>query len=332
MKIQLVGLGNVGKELCELIEEKGELLNSLGTNIVVVSISDSKGTVVAENGLKLKEVVNYKRLGWQGFSKYKSGYGALDAIRDVESDVVVELTPSTPNGEPGLSLIEAALKRRKHVVTSNKGPLVVAYKNLVKLAEENNVKLLYEATVAAHLPVFCMLDSCFKADKLLAVRAILNATTNFIIGEMEAGKSFQKALNEAIGAGWAEAHYSDDVDGIDAARKVVILANALFEVDAKLEDVKIKGIQNIEAMIEEARGSNMKVKLIGEIVKEKCKLKMSVAPQLVSLDDLFATVSQGNMAAKFTFETSQEVFVTAQFRSPKQTAFAVLNDLTKVTL
>jgi len=332
LKIQLVGLGNVGKELCELIEEKRELLNSLGTNIVVVSISDSKGTAVAQNGLKLKEVVNYKRLGWQGFRNYKSGYGALDAIRDVESDVVIELTSSTPNGEPGLSIIEAALKKRKHVVTSNKGPLVVAYKNLIKLAEKNNVKLLYEATVAAHLPVFCMLDSCFKADKLLTVQAILNATTNFIIGEMEAGKSFQKALNEAIGAGWAEANYSDDVDGIDAARKVVILANALFEADAKLEDVKIEGIRNVGPMIEEARVSNRKVKLICEILKEKGRLKMSVAPKLVSLDDSFATVNHGNMAAKFRFETSKEVFVTAHFTSPKQTAYAVLNDLTKIAL
>jgi homoserine dehydrogenase len=327
-----VGIGNVGKELCGLIEDKRELLNSLGMNIVVVSISDSKGTAIAQNGLKLKEIVNYKRLGWQGFSNYKSGYRALDAIRDIESDVVVELTPSTPNGEPGLSIIQAALKKRKHVVTSNKGPLVVAYKNLVKLAEENNVKLLYEATVAAHVPVFCMLDSCFKADKLLAVRAIFNATTNFIIGEMETGKSFQKALNEAIGAGWAEANYSDDVDGIDAARKVVILANTLFQADAKLEDVKIEGIRNIGPMIEKARVSNRKVKLICEILREKGKLKMSVAPKLVSLDDSFATVNQGNMAAKFTFETSKEVFVTAQFTSPKQTACAVLNDLTKIAL
>jgi len=264
LKIQLVGIGNVGKNLCELIEDKRELLRSLGMNIVVVSISDSTGTVVAQNGLKLNEVMNYKKLGWKGFSNYKTGCGALDAIRDIKSDVVVELTPSTPNGEPGLSLIKAALKERKHVVTSNKGPLVVAYKNLVKLAEDNNVQLLYEATVAAHLPVFCMLGSCFKADKLLAVQAILNATTNFIIGEMETGKSFQNALNEAIRAGWAEANYSDDVDGIGAARKVVILTNALFEADAKLEDVKVEGIRNVGAMIEKARISNKKVKLISK--------------------------------------------------------------------
>jgi homoserine dehydrogenase len=324
-------MGNVGKNLLELIADKREPLNSLGINIVVVSISDSRGTAVDENGLTLNDVLNYKRLGWRGFNRYKPGCGALDAIRKVESDVVVELTPSTSNGEPGLSIIRAALMKRKHVVTSNKGPLVIAHKNLVKLAEKNGVQLLYEATVAAHVPVFCLINSCFKADKLLAVQGILNATTNFIIGEMEKGKSFQDALNEAIRADWAEAKYSDDVDGIDAARKVVILANSLFQADAKLEDVRIEGIRNIGTMIEKARRSNQKVKLICEIAKKKGKLKMSVAPRLVPLNDSFATVNGGSMAIKYTFETSQEVFVASQFTSPRQTAYAVFNDLIKIT-
>jgi len=196
VKIQLIGIGNVGKNLCELIGSKRELLNSLGISIVVVSVSDSKGTAVDENdGLVLSEVLSQKRLQWKGFVNYKKGYEALDAVRNIESDVVLELTPSTSNGEPGLSIIEAALKERKHVVTSNKGPLVVAYKRLIKLAEANDVQLLYEATVAVHVPVFCMLNSCFKVDKLLALQGILNATTNFIIGEMENGKSFQDALD-----------------------------------------------------------------------------------------------------------------------------------------
>jgi len=113
---------------------------------------------------------------------------------------------------------------------------------------------------------------------------------------------------------------------------VVILANALFKADAKLEDVKIKGIRKIEAMIEEARISNRKVKLICEVVNEKDKLKMSVSPKSVSLEDSFAMVNQGNMATRFKFETAQEIFVTAQFTSPRQTACAVLNDLTKIAL
>jgi len=83
------------------------------------------------------------------------GYATLKAIRNLESDVVVELTPSTPSGQPGLSHIKAALVQKKNVVTANKGPFIVAYEELVSLAERNHVRLLYEATVAAHLPVFC---------------------------------------------------------------------------------------------------------------------------------------------------------------------------------
>jgi homoserine dehydrogenase len=107
----------------------------------------------------------------------------------------------------------------------------------MNMAKESGVKLLHEATVGAHVPVFCLLESCFKADELQSVRGILNATTNYVIGEMEKGKGFQEAIDQAVKAGWAETNYSDDVDGIDSARKLVIMANALFRENATLKDV-----------------------------------------------------------------------------------------------
>jgi homoserine dehydrogenase len=152
MKVQLVGIGNVGKNLIILLKEKEKTLKSLGFDLTVVSISDSKGTATDENGLDLAMVLKHKDNRWRGFSQYVNGYAALEAIREVESDVVAELTPSTPSGEPGLSHIRTALMRKKNVVTANKGPLVVAYGSLTKLAKSNHVKLLYEATVAAMFP------------------------------------------------------------------------------------------------------------------------------------------------------------------------------------
>jgi homoserine dehydrogenase len=170
MKMQLIGLGNVGKSLLALIIEKQDTLKALGVDLTMVSISDSKGTAVDDKGLNLGKMLKYKDNRWNGFSQYVSEYAASEAIRDVESDVVVELTPSTPSGEPGLSHIRAALMRKKNVVTANKGPLVVAYANLMELARTNHVKLFYEATVAAHVPVFCLIDSCFRADELLSLQ------------------------------------------------------------------------------------------------------------------------------------------------------------------
>lgn len=330
MRIQLIGLGHVGKNLVELIDEKTELLKSRGLYIRMVSVSDSTGTIIDKEGLSPREILKYKPLKWQGCKKYVKDYSAQNAIRNVESDVVVELTPSTPSGQPGLSNIKTALTEKKNVVTANKGPLVVAYKELMKTAEENGVKLLHEATVGAHLPVFCLTESCFKIDETQSLKGILNATTNFIIGEMEKGKPYQEALDEAIRAGWSETDYSDDVDGIDAARKTVILANALFKENAKLKDVKIEGIRHIETLVKEAKRKNMKVKLVCEIKRDKNKLKMTVSPEQIAEDDPLVTVKQGNMGIAYTFKTSQEIFVSAQFLGPKQTAFAVLNDIAKL--
>ena len=233
MRIQLVGFGNVGKSLVALIAEKRGFLESLGTSLKVVSISDSTGTARDSRGLDLEDVLRCKEDGWRGFKPYFKGYSASSAIRDLAADAVVELTPSTLSGEPGLSHIRAALKKGKSVVTANKGPLVVAYGDLMNLAEKSGVSLLHEATVAAHLPVFCMIESCFKADQLVRLEGILNGTTNFIVGEMEKGGDFQKALDDAIEKGWAETNWKDDVDGIDAARKTVILANSFFNAESE---------------------------------------------------------------------------------------------------
>lgn len=330
MKIQLIGLGNVGRALIELIENKRAFLKSLGVSLVVVSISDSKGTAMGKNGLNLAEVLKYKERTWKNFSNYIRGYGALDAIKSSESDAVVELTPTTPNGEPGLSNIKTALSTGKNVVTANKGPLVVAYDKLVKMAAEKGVRLFYEATVAAHLPVFCMVNSCFKVDELVKIEGILNATTNFIIGGMENGRSFEEALNKAKRAGWAETNYHDDVDGIDAARKVVIMANSLFNKKARLEDVQIEGIRNVEPLVRVAAKTGKKTKLICKITKDRDKLRMSVMPQQIPLEDPLATVNHGDMGIKFTFTTSKDIFVSAQFKGPTQTAYAVLNDIIKL--
>lgn len=330
MRIQLIGLGNVGKCFVRLLAEKTEALRALGIDISVVSISDSKGTAISEEGLDLAQVLECKRLGWKGYRQYVKGYSALEAISHVEGDVVTELTPSTRSGEPGLSHIKAALISRKFVVTANKTPLAIAFERLMKLAEDNAVKLLYEATVAAHLPVFCLVDSCFKADELLSVQGILNSTTNFILGEIEKGTDFRHALNRAIEAGWTEADYSDDVDGIDAARKVVILANSLFKRHARIEDVRIQGIENVGKLVKLARKKSKKAKLICEISTVNGKLNMTVAPKLVSLDDPLATINEGDMGIKFTFKTSQGVFVSAQFSGPMQTAYAVLNDIIRI--
>jgi homoserine dehydrogenase len=330
MKIQLVGFGNVGRSLVALIQEKKSKLESLGIPLKIVSISDSKGTAQNIKGLSPGQVLKHKAAEWSRFSEYTKGYSARDAIRNFEGNVVVELTPTTASGEPGLSHIKTALSCKKHVVAANKGPFVVSFEELTTLADRNHVRLLYEATVAAHLPVFCMTESCFKADEPVHLEGILNATTNFIIGEMEKGKDFQSSLEYAVREGWAEQNCSDDVNGIDAARKVVILANSFFQRGLKLENVKVEGIGKVDDMIKEARKSRRRVKLVCEIVRKDGQVEMSVSPRLLPADDPLAVVKGGDMAMKLEYKTSQQVFVCAQFTGVKQTAYVVLNDIIKI--
>lgn len=331
MKIQLVGFGNVGRSLVTLLAAKETVLHSLGTLVEVVSISDSKGTAIEGKGLDLHRVLKWKNAEWRDSSQYVKGYSALDAIRDIESDILVELTPSTCSGEPGLTNIQTALMNKKHVVSANKGPLVVAFNELARLAENNHVKLLYEATVAAHLPVFCLVESCFKADELVTIEGILNATTNFIIGEMEKGGDFEQALDHAIEVGWAETDCSDDVDGVDSARKVVILANSLFGQTVKMDNVRVRGIKNIGDLLKKARNESKKVKLVCEISKKCNRLDLCVEPRLITLEDPLATVNGGDMGLKFVFATSKQIFVSAQFTGVEQTAYALLNDILKIS-
>lgn len=332
MKIQIVGLGNVGQALIRLIDEKKESLKSIGVDLQIVSVSDSGGTAMEDGGLNPIEILKYKQVMWRGFTKYLVGYSALDAVNNIECDATVELTPSTSTGEPGLSNIKAALRAKKNVVTANKGPLVVDYRGLERIAGECGVKLLCEATVAGHVPVFCLIESCFKMDELESLKGILNATTNYVIGEMEKDKGFKESLEEAVKAGWAETDCSDDVDGVDSARKLVIIANKLFGDYAKLENVEVEGIRHIEPFLRKARREDKKVKLICEITRSRGGVKMTVGPRMVALDDALATVNQGNMGIKYSFKTSKEIFVSAQFLGPEQTAYAVLNDIVRTRI
>jgi homoserine dehydrogenase len=330
MRIQVVGLGNVGRSLIALIDEKKEILKSLGISLKIVSVSDSGGTACEKRGFDPEDVLKAKDNAWKGFKAYSKDYSAVSAIKDLAADAVVELTPSTSSGQPGLSHVKTAFGQGKSVVTANKGPLVVSFEELIDLTMRKGVRLLYEATVAAHLPVFCMIESCFRADRLIRVEGILNGTTNFIIGQMEKGRDFQTCLDHAIKEGWAETNYLDDVDGIDAARKTVILANSYFKRGVGIEDVKIEGIRNVEKMIEDARNHNKRVKLICDISRDKTGIRMSVSPRFVESVDFFAAVNGGDMGLKLFFETSQQIFVSAQFTGVKQTAYAVLNDIVKL--
>jgi homoserine dehydrogenase len=231
MRIILVGYGVVGKGVTTILARRyAENLKDTGFNPKIVAIADIDGAVINPKGLSPEKLEAIKQRGYP-ISKDpdfgRPGISALDVIESVEAEVVVEVTPvNIKTGEPALSHITKAFKTGKHVVTTNKGPLALAMPALTELAEYNNVYLRFSGTVGGGTPMLEFAKRCLAGDRILAIRGILNGTTNYILTEMSQNHvTFQDALPNAQKLGYEERETSMDIDVFDTACKVVILSN-----------------------------------------------------------------------------------------------------------
>lgn len=249
-----------------------------------------------------------------------------DVIESVEAEVVVEVTPvNIKTAEPALSHITKAFKTGKHVVTTNKGPLALAMPALTELAEYNNVYLRFSGTVGGGTPVLEFAKRCLAGDRILAIKGILNGTTNYILTEMAQNRvSFQEALATAQKLGYAEREPSMDVDGFDAACKVVILANWILGKRITLKNVDITGIRDVTLQVlDEASKRGNTIKLIGSIDAEG---KPSVKPTEISKDSPMCVSGVLN-AVTFSTEYAGEQTIIGKGAGGMETASAVLRDL-----
>jgi len=240
--------------------------------------------------------------------------------------LIVEATPTNiKDGEPGLTHIRHAVSCGIHVVTPNKGPLVVAFRELTALAEKSQCELLYEGAVAGAVPIFSLVRECLQGDKILRIAGILNGTTNYILSKMYFEEtSFEIALKEAQERGFTEKDPSYDVDGIDSACKVVILANAIMKRDAKFEDVEAIGIRGItQEAISLAKKSSYAIKLVGTIDKN-----LEVTPKLVPINHPLCVHGTLN-AIHLQADLAREITLIG-YGAGKETVSAVLNDIMTV--
>ncbi len=244
MKIILIGFGTIGSRLAAVLSGRGGGgSRSLAAGFKVVAVVDSKSAAVDGRGLNVARLLETKRLSGRIGTLDKS---ASEVIRGVEADTVVELTPATMDGEPALSHIREALKSSKNVVTANKMPLALHYSALLEGARRRRVGLLYGACVGGGLPVLEFGRACAAAEPVDRIEGVLNTTSNFVITKMEEGEGYAGALREAQRLGYAETDPSFDVDGLDAACKLVILANHVMRKSFRLKDVKpLSGIRHI---------------------------------------------------------------------------------------
>jgi homoserine dehydrogenase len=248
-------------------------------------------------------------------------------LRKAEYDALVEVTPTNAvTGEPGLGYIRQAIRRKKHVVTSNKGPIALAYKDLRSLAAKNGVAMRHEATVGGAIPIFHMLEHGLAGNEILAIFGVLNGTCNYILTRMsDEGLTYEQALLEAREMGYAEADPTYDVQGIDAAIKLVILANTIWGNGVRLEDVDRTGIDLLTPdALRLADEEDCTIRLIAEAIPKKGLLR--VAPRIIEKNH--PLVVEGTLNA-ITIETdmAKEITLIGKGAGSIETASAIIGDL-----
>ena len=321
MRIAIIGYGNVGRGFVDLLNvRRAALKEEFGFEPKVTAILARRGGRLNPGGIDLNREIDFT-----------SQSATLEAVLD-HADVIVELTPTDVHtGGAGLIHCREALSAHKHVVTANKGPLVVAYRELASLARSCGVQFRFEGTVMGGTPSMALGIETLAAAGVKSMRGIVNGTTNFILTQMEAGQTYADALLNAQEMGYAEADPSGDVEGWDAAAKSVILANTLMGSDLRVDDVDREGITCITAaMVAVAKAAGERWKLIAQVNRAGDRVAASVRPTRVSLSDPLAWVGGGMNALTYSTEAIGEVTLIGAGAGGKATGFAVLSDLLKI--
>jgi homoserine dehydrogenase len=325
MDLVIVGFGVVGQGVAEVIQQKGQMLSeTFGNKIRIVGLFDSSSYETSKTGLDPSAIVKRKlsagKVGGKGFEG-----DARKILEDLDYDTLIEVTPTNiVNGEPGFTNMLTALRSGKNVITSNKGPLALRFRELAKAAEENGVQLRFEATVGGATPIINLSRELLRGERILSIRGILNGTCNFILNRMkEEGLPFAQALKEAQDMGIAERDPSYDIDGVDSACKAAILANAIFGLDRTYSDVKRTGIRSVtEEAVSLAAEERKVIRLIGEISGKR----LEVTPRLVPIGHPLSIGGTRNIVQIHT-DLAGEITVAGRGAGKFETASAILSDL-----
>ena len=326
MRIILCGFGVVGQSLVKLFDSRSEdLYAKYGLKPRVVGVFDSKGSAADPSGLNFSKLVEVKKkFGTvKNYSDKKSSMSGVDMLKNVEAEILIETTASNyKDAEPGMTHITTAMKKGMHVISVNKGPLALAFPSLLELATYNQVMLKFSGTVGGGTPILDYAKNSLSGERITSFAGILNGTTNYILTNMAAGLSFDEALKDAKDKGYVEADESLDLDGLDAAAKLVILANWIMGMKVTLPDISCTGIRKVTTKdIKKAAKNNCSVKLIAS-----CNKELAVGPKEVSNDDPLCVNGTLNAIA-FTSEHSGTQTIIGRGAGGMETASSVLRDL-----
>lgn len=316
LNVALLGLGTVGSGVVKIIEENREQI---------------KETMDKDINIRHILVRDKSRSRPINVSNYHLTEDVDEILNDDSIDIIVEVMGGV---EPTVDWLKRALSQKKHVITANKDLLAVHLNVLEDLAQENDVALKYEASVAGGIPIVNAINNGLNANNITKFMGILNGTSNFILSKMtRENTSFEDALDEAQRLGFAEADPTDDVEGVDAARKVVITSYLTFNQVINLSDVDRHGISDVElADIKAAEALGYKIKLIGKGTYEQGKVNASVAPTLISTAHQLSAVEDEFNAIYVIGDAVGETMFYGKGAGSLATGSAVVSDLLNVTL
>jgi len=329
MRIILCGFGVVGQSFAKLLESRSEdLYAKYGLKPKIVGVFDKTGGVTDTSGLDVSRLIDTKRKhnSVKKYSKKESDVSGLDMINNLNAEVLIETTASNyKDAEPGMTHIINAMKQGLHVISVNKGPLALAFPSLLELAEYNNILFRFSGTVGGGTPILDYAKNSLGGEQIISFDGILNGTTNYILTNMAKGMSFNDALNDAKKRGYVEADEALDLDGLDAAAKLVILANWIMGMKVTMPNIKRTGIRKVnEEDIKTAASKNCAVKLIAS-----CNKELVVEPKEIPVNDPLCVSGTLN-AISFTSEHSGTQTVIGRGAGGIETASSILRDLINI--
>lgn len=331
VRLALVGVGNVGRRLLELlVDRKDALRRNYDLEFSVHCVVDSSGVAVSEEGFDIAALAAHKKRGAALSDLPESGNktNLADALDDTPCDILLEASPlNLESGDPGLANSRIALQRSMHLVLANKSPLALAHAELAKLAEANNAGMLYSATFCGGLPVLNVIRRDMVCGNVLRFRGIFNGTTNFILKELSNGIQYTEALRQAQEIGAAEADPGLDVGGWDTAAKLVIAANQFCDPLISLADVSVTGIENIDAnRLEQCSNDQSALKLVAtaEVIDSNWSFK--VEPTAVPLNSFLGSCDGWEMGVEIESDIYGKSYYKLWEDEPVPTAASTLRD------
>ena len=310
IKAALLGLGTVGGGVYKLVQrQKEEMVKKSGANLEITRI-------LVHNMNKQREGVDASLLtdNWK------------EIVEDPEISIVIEVMGGI---EPAKTMILEALCAGKNVVTANKDLVAVHGRELLDAAQENQVDFLFEAAVAGGIPIIRPLKQCLAANEIDEVIGIVNGTTNYILTKMfEDGMDFSEALAKATELGYAEADPTADVEGLDAGRKVAILASIAFHSRVVFDDVYTEGITKISAKdVAYAKEFSSVIKLLGVAHNREDGIEVAVYPMMLPKNHPLASVRDSFNAVFVHGDALDDAMFYGRGAGELPTASAVMGDV-----